>query len=233
MSKDKILLVDDEVDILEMLKYPLEREGYDISTALDGERALAMCSEIVPDLIILDIMLPGIDGHQVCYRLKTDERYKHIPIILLTAKSDETDQVVGLKIGADDYVTKPFSPRVLVARVGAILRRVRQRLEDADGGDEILIYGDLIVDLRRHRVSIGERKLTITSVEFQILCLLIRRSGRVYNRNQIIEAVRGGDVYISKRTVDVHIAALRKKMGALSSLIETVHGVGYRFRERP
>ena len=229
MSKHKILVVDDEADIREMIQYNLEREGFDVLTAADGESALKLCKTDDPDLVILDIMLPGIDGQQVCYKLKADEQLKHIPVIMLTAKVEETDEIVGLKVGADDYVKKPFSPRLLLARIESMLRR--QMGQSIDTKSQIILKrDDLVIDTARHEVRISGKEIKLTRVEFNILMFLAKRPGWVFSRHQIIEEAIGEDVYITERTIDVHIAGLRKKLGSASFLIETVHGVGYKFR---
>ncbi len=230
MTRSKILVVDDEPDVLDMVCYSLNREGYTVKTANNGENALALCKQFVPDLIVLDLMLPGIDGNQVCYKLKMNDRYKHIPIIMLTAKSDETDQLVGLQIGADDYITKPFSPRVLSARIKVVLRRQAGRVDATDASEEVK-SGPLIMYPLRHEARIGDEELKLTPFEFKILVFMAKRPGRVFSRHQIIEEARGDDVFITERTVDVHIATLRKKLGDHASLIMTVHGVGYKFRD--
>ena len=229
MSKRKILVVDDEADIREMICYNLEREGFHVLTAADGESALKFCQTDEPDLIILDVMLPGIDGQQVCYKLKADEQMKHIPVIMLTAKSEETDEIVGLKVGADDYVRKPFSLRVLLARIDNLLRRQMQRSINT-GSQQIIKRDHLIIDTARHEVRVSDKEVKLTRVEFNILMFLAKRPGWVFSRQQIIDEAIGEDVYITERTIDVHIAGLRKKLGHSSTLIETVHGVGYKFR---
>ena len=229
MSKHKILVVDDEADIREMISYNLEREGFHVLTAPDGETAIKRCQNDDPDLVVLDIMLPGIDGQQVCYKVKADEDLKHIPIIMLTAKCEETDEIVGLKVGADDYIKKPFSIRVLLARIDTLLRRQVERSINTDT-QVILKRENLIIDTARHEVRVSGKQVKLTRVEFNILMFLAKRPGWVFSRQQIIDEAIGEDVYITERTIDVHIAGLRKKLGHSSSLIETVHGVGYKFR---
>lgn len=223
-----ILVVDDEPDILEMIRYHLEKNGYDVRTAGDGESALKLCQQEPPDLMILDIMLPGIDGHHVCYRLKSNDALRHVPVIMLTAKSEETDEVVGLKIGADDYITKPFSPRILLARVEAILRR--EAASERAASDDVIRRDLLEIYPKRHEVLVDKKPVRLTPAEFNILVYLAGRPGLVFSRQQIIETARGQDVIITERTVDVHIATLRKKLGRSAALIETVHGIGYKFR---
>ena len=229
MSKQKILVVDDEEDIREMIRYNLEREGYTVVESEDGESVVKICEKEKPNLIILDIMLPGIDGQQVCYKLKAHEILKNIPVIMLTAKGEETDEVVSLKIGADDYVKKPFSPRILLARVESLFRR--QMSSSVDIEEQQIIKRDhLVIDTARHEALIEGKQIKLTRIEFNILTFLAKRSGWVFSRHQIIEESIGEDLYITERTIDVHIATLRKKLGNFSGLIETVHGVGYKFR---
>ncbi len=229
MSKKTILVVDDERDIVELIDYNLTRAGYAVLRAFDGQAALSRARSDQPDLIILDLMLPGIDGVDVCRQLKASEATAGIPIIMLTARTEEADIVLGLELGADDYVTKPFSPRVLVSRVRAVLRR-KEATMDSPG--RILKAGGLSVDTERFEVTAGGKVLELTVTEFKILEFLMRGRGRVYDRYKIVDAVRGEDVIVIDRTVDVHIAALRKKLGAYGSCIETVRGVGYKFRYR-
>ena len=228
MAKEKILLVEDAEDILELVRYNLAKEGCQVSCVMSGEEALQAVRQTAFDLILLDIMLPGLDGLEVCRRLRRDPATARVPVIMLTAKSEETDMVVGLELGADDYVTKPFSPRVLTARIRAALRRSRQ--PDEDGQAEILNFGGLQIDCSRHEVSVKGEAVRLTATEFGILLCLSRRPGWVFSRYQIVEAVRGEDYSVTDRAVDVHIVGLRKKLGELGSCIETVRGVGYRFR---
>ena len=229
MSNRKILIVDDEEDIREMIRYNLEREGYSVSESSDGESVTKICEKDMPNLIILDIMLPGMDGQQVCYKLKSDAQLKHIPIIMLTAKGEETDEVVSLKIGADDYIKKPFSPRILLARVDTLFRK--QMTPSINIEEQQIVKRDnMVIDTARHEVVVEGKKIKLTRAEFNILLFLAKRPGWVFSRQQIIEESIGEDVFITERTIDVHIATLRKKLGNFSGLIETVHGVGYKFR---
>ncbi len=230
MNKTKILIVDDEPDILEMASYSFTKEGFAVYTARDGITAIKECERILPDIIVLDLMLPGMDGSQICYKLKKHPQLNHIPIIMLTAKTDETDEVVGLKIGADDYITKPFSLRVLNARVNAVLRRRVLPSTPPAENEETIIHNNLTVAPARHEVKVGADSIKLTPIEFNILLFLIRHPGWVFTRPQIIAAIRGGDIFITERTVDVHIASLRKKLGDAGSVIDTVHGVGYKIR---
>ena len=228
MSGDKILIVDDEKDILELIGYNLEKEGYKILKALSGEVALRSSRSENPDLILLDLMLPGIDGLDVLKKLKKDAKTTNIPTILLTAKGEEADIVAGLELGADDYITKPFSPRVLLARIRAALRR--QKEETVDLQSVIHIQG-LEIHPGRRSVSVKGSPVELTFTEFQILFLLARRPGWVFTRSQIVDGIRGDDYPVTDRSVDVQIVGLRKKLGPLGKYIETVRGVGYRFKD--
>ena len=228
MSKEKILVVDDEEDILELVRYNLAREGYSVSCATSGEKALkASLSEPV-DLIILDLMLPGIDGLEVARRLRENSATRETPIVMLTAKGEEADIVTGLELGADDYVTKPFSPRILIARVKAVIRR---RSGASEAENEVLTIRELSIHTGRRHVTAKGRSLDLTYTEFQVLYFLARRPGWVFTRSQIVDAVRGDDYPVTDRSVDVQIVGLRKKLGPLGKYIETVRGVGYRFME--
>ena len=221
--KTKVLVVDDEQDILDLVRYHLEREGYQVVGCRDGKSALDLVGRDNPDLVILDLLMPGVDGLEVCRRLRRDSA---IPIIMLTAKADEMDKVVGLELGADDYVTKPFSPRELVARVRAILRR------GAPTPDEkVLRLGDLTMDFARYQVTVKGREVSLTAKEMELLRALVEAKGRVLNRDFLLERVWGYDraSEIESRTVDVHVRRLREKLGADARRIVTVKGVGYRF----
>ena len=228
MPKDKILVVDDEEDILELVRYNLEREGFRVTCAESGEKAMARTRQEAPDLIVLDLMLPGIDGLEVARRLKQNQKTAGLPVVMLTAKGEEADLVTSLELGADDYITKPFSPRVLIARIKAVLRRQSHEAQDPD---RILNIGNLIIDPRRRAVSADDRYIDLTYSEFQILLFLAARPGWVFTRSQIVDAVRGENYPVTDRSVDVQIAGLRKKLGEYSAYIETVRGVGYRFKE--
>ena len=219
--------MDDEEDILELLNYNLTREGYQVLMAQSGEQALEAAQSELPGLIILDLMLPGIDGLDVCRELKKDSKTQNIPIIMLTAKGEEADIVTGLELGADDYVTKPFSPKVLLARVRSVLRRSVVPKEE---GKKIKIH-DLVIDAGRHEVLAAGERVELTYTEFEILQLLAGRPGRVYTRYQIVDAIRGTEYAVTDRAVDVQIVALRKKLGACGKYIETVRGIGYRFKD--
>ena len=228
MPKDKILVVDDEEDILELVKYNLEREGFQVKCVESGEKAMARIRQEAPDLVVLDLMLPGIDGLEVARRLKQEQKYAGIPIIMLTAKGEEADIVTGLELGADDYIAKPFSPRILIARIKVILRRQSKEIQDSD---QILLIGEITIDPRRRSITVVDQPIELTYSEFQILHFLARRPGWVFTRSQIVDAVRGDNYPVTDRSVDVQIAGLRKKLGQYSIYIETVRGVGYRFKE--
>jgi DNA-binding response OmpR family regulator len=226
MPKKTILAIDDEPDLIELIRYNLEREGFAVRGAFDGETGLAMALRDKPDVVIVDLMLPGIDGLEVCRRLRADSRTVAIPLIMLTAKSGESDRIVGLEIGADDYVTKPFSPRELTARVRALLRRSATHEES----QAQIRRGDLSIDVDRREAACGDRILALTATEFRLLHFLASHAGRVFSRGELIDFVLGRDVVVLDRTVDVHVMALRKKLGKDGDVIETVRGFGYRFK---
>jgi two-component system phosphate regulon response regulator PhoB len=227
MGKENILIVDDEEDVLELVRYNLDKDGYKIETATTGEDALTKARAKLPDLMILDLMLPGIDGLEVCKKLKSDDKTQNIPIIMLSAKGEEADIVTGLELGADDYVTKPFSPKVLVARVRRILHRaVARDLEKAP----IKIH-ELTINPARRQVFVKNKPVNLTFTEFNILYKLAKRPGLVFTRYQIVDALHGDDYLVTDRAVDVQIVGLRKKLGPCSKYIETVRGVGYRFKD--
>lgn len=228
MKKEKILVVDDEEDILELVRYNLVREGYTVVCTASGEAALTIAGSDAVDLIVLDLMLPGIDGLEVARRLKARPANRDTPIVMLTAKGEEADIVAGLELGADDYVTKPFSPRILIARIKAVIRR-RSGLAEAER--DILNIRELSIHVGRRRVTAADEALDLTYTEFQVLYFLARRPGWVFTRSQIVDAVRGDDYPVTDRSVDVQIVGLRKKLGPLGKYIETVRGVGYRFIE--
>ena len=228
MSKPHILVVEDEEDIQELIAYNLGREGYRVTAVGSGEELAEQTRAAVPDLIVLDLMLPGMDGLEVCRRLKAEQDTRHVPIVMLTAKGEESDIVAGLELGADDYVTKPFSPKVLVARVRAVLRRRSRQTVDEDG---VIRVHDLLIHPGRREVRLGGTPLDLTYTEFRVVQCLARRPGWVFTRNQIVEAVRGEDYHVTERSVDVQIVALRKKLGEHDDYIETVRGVGYRLKE--
>lgn len=228
MAKERILVVEDDEDILELLRYNLAKEGYDVVTAQTGEGGLKQALAALPHLICLDLMLPGIDGLEVCKRLKQDPRTENVPIIMVTAKGEEADIVTGLELGADDYITKPFSPRVLIARVRSVLRR---KMREAVSESDSLRAGSLAIHPGRHEVLLDGAPLDLTYTEFKLLHLLARRPGWVFTRYQIVDAVRGPNYPVTERSVDVQVAGLRRKLGSAAECIETVRGIGYRFRE--
>ncbi len=227
MAKERILVVDDEEDILELIRFNLVKDGYQVLAVPTGEEALDQAKRGAPDLILLDLMLPGLDGLDVCRRLKGSSDTSGIPIIMLTAKTEDADIVTGLELGADDYITKPFSPRVLLARLRAVLRR--KKLEEVS--ESPLVVHDIAIHLDRHEVLVHGTPVPLTATEFNILHFLARRPGRVYSRDQIITAVKGDDYPVTDRSVDVQIVGLRKKLGKAGGSVETVRGVGYRFKE--
>jgi two-component system phosphate regulon response regulator PhoB len=227
MAKESILVVDDEEDLLELIRYNLSKEGYRVTCASSGEEALQRARADLPSLIVLDLLLPNVDGLDVCRSLKRDPKTVNIPVVMLTAKAEEIDVVTGLEVGADDYVTKPFSPRVLIARIKAVLRRKKEPLDEA----ATLRVGDLVIDPVRHEVLVANKPVALTYTEFRLLQVLAQRRGRAFTRVQIVDAVMGEDYPVTDRSVDVHIASLRKKLGSMGSYIETVRGVGYRFKE--
>ena len=228
MAKQHILIVDDEPDILELVKFNLMSEGYTVSCAMDGESALATVQEKLPHLILLDWMLPGMNGLEITKRLKNNSKTAHIPIIMQTVKNSEVDIALGLEMGADDYITKPYSPRVLVARVKAVLRRTAAGA--AKGNDEAVInLGDLVINPGHHEVFVEGNKVDLTHTEFRLLHALASRPGWVFTRNQIVDAIRGIDYAVTDRSIDVHIASLRRKLGSSEHMIKTVRGVGYKF----
>ncbi len=227
MSAGRILVVDDEEDILELVRYNLAAEGYRVLCAATGEEALAAVRSQRPELILLDLMLPGIDGMTVARRLRADPETRALPIIMLTARGEEMDVIGGFESGADDYITKPFSPRILLARVRAAMRR---KAEGGGSGDFIRI-GDLCLDVPRRTATAGDAPVDLTYTEFEVLLFLARRPGWAFSRARIVDAVHGDSHPVTERSVDVQIAGLRKKLGDRGGCIETVRGVGYRIRE--
>ena len=232
MTKESVLVVDDERDILELVKYNLDKEGYQVTIVETGEDALAAARTKMPDVVVLDLMLPGVDGLEVCRRLKGDLKTRGIPIVMLTAKGGEADIVTGLEMGAADYVTKPFSPRVLSARIKAVLRRGADICDD----DATIRVKELNIHPGRHQVLVGGVPAELTATEFRILVYLAKRPGWVFTRQQIVDAAQGDDVFVNERfvtdrSVDVHIVSLRRKLGVCGAYIETVRGVGYRLQD--
>lgn len=227
MPKEKILVVDDEEDVLALVRFNLEKEGYKTETAASGEEAIVEARAKQPDLVILDLMLPGIDGLEVCKKLKSDSKTENIPIIMLTAKGEESDIVTGLELGADDYITKPFSPKILTARVRRVLQRhIVRNLETSP----VKIH-EISIDPARHEVTVKNKPVELTFTEFNILYTLAKRPGMVFTRYQIVDAIRGSDYLVTDRAIDVQIVSLRKKLGTSGKYIETVRGIGYKFKD--
>lgn len=227
MSKERIFIIEDDEDITELLKYNLTREGYRVASVTSGEESLEAVKGNLPDLILLDLMLPGLDGLEVCRLLKRDARTSHIPIIMVTAKGEEVDIVTGLELGADDYITKPFSPKVLLARVRTVIRR--KHVKPSPETVPFKIY-ELEIHTGRHEVLANGHLIDLTFTEFRLLQLLTSRAGWVLTRNQIIKEVHGDDYPASDRSVDVQIVSLRRKLGPYGKYLETVRGIGYRFK---
>jgi two-component system phosphate regulon response regulator PhoB len=229
MARERILIVEDDEDIMELIAYNLERENYRVIKVESGEAALTKIAKSIPDLILLDLMLPELDGLEVCKQLRADTRTQLVPIIMVTAKGEESDIVAGLELGADDYITKPFRPKELIARVRSVLRRCSRRELEAD---ETIKVHDIEIRPGQREVRVKGKPVQLTYTEFQVLSVLARRPGWVFTRYQIVDAVRGEDYPVTDRSVDVQIVGLRKKLGKAGKYIETVRGVGYRFRER-
>lgn len=228
MSKERILIVEDDKHISKLVKYNLEKAGFECTVATTGEKALEILDKEPVDLIILDIMLPKMDGFQACKQIKQDKKFSHIPIIMLTAKGEEVDRVVGFELGADDYVVKPFSPRELVLRLKAILKRGKSKEVTKD----ILIHEKLKVDIPRHKVFIDKKEKELTQMEFKLLTTLMQRKGKVQTRDRLLDDVWDIAAEVTTRTIDTHIKRLRQKLGKMGKLIETVRGIGYRFSEK-
>lgn len=224
----KVFIVEDDEDISELLRFNLTQEGYDVASYYSGDGAVEEIRRAMPDLILLDLMLPGLSGLDICRVLKSDTLLSSIPVVMVSAKGEEADIVVGLELGADDYITKPFSPRILTARVKAVLRRSLEKKNE--NTDTIHIHG-LEINSRKHEVFIQGVQVELTYTEFELLKFLAGRPGWVFTRYQIVDAIRGDDYPVTERSVDVQVAGLRKKMGSAGSVIETVRGVGYRFQE--
>jgi two-component system phosphate regulon response regulator PhoB len=226
MAKEKILVVEDDKDIVEVIKYNLTKEGYQVTCTLSAEAALKTLEENIPDLILLDLMLPGMDGLEFCRIIRNKPEFRAIPIIMLTARSEETDIVVGLEVGAGDYITKPFSPRVLIARIKNVLRR---KTAEPESDESPIKIGSLAIWPGKYEVYIDDKPVDLTNMEFQILHLFTRRRGWVFTRYQIVNAIKGEDYPVTDRSVDVQIVGLRKKLGKYKHYIKTVRGVGYKF----
>jgi two-component system alkaline phosphatase synthesis response regulator PhoP len=228
----KILVVDDEEDIVQILRYNLQKEGYDVTTALNGPEALALATDQRFDLVLLDVMMPGIDGFEVCRRLRTTPAYASTPIIFLTARAGEIDQILGLELGADDYIQKPISPRVLMARVKTVLRRSSESVRtETIVMPEVLTVGDLEINRQNYTVRVNGNETFFPKKEFELLAFLASNRGKVFSREALLNRIWGENVYVVDRTVDVHISKIREKLRNESELIETVKGVGYRFRD--
>lgn len=225
--KERILIIEDDKNISKLVAYNLEKAGFEPFTAFSGEDGLSRVRKLLPDLVLLDIMLPEMDGFEVCRLIKQDNKIKHIPVIMLTAKGEEVDKVVGLELGADDYVVKPFSPRELILRIKAILRRGKPE----EAKKDVLSRGGLVIDLARHKITVNQKEVILTPMEFKLLVLLLERSGRVQSRDRLLSDVWDINSDIYTRTVDTHIKRLREKLGKMGHLIETVRGLGYRFKE--
>jgi two-component system alkaline phosphatase synthesis response regulator PhoP len=228
MPKESILIVEDEEDILELVKYNLAKEGYRVTGAASGEVGLKAARSSLPDLIVLDLMLPGIDGLEVCKILKNDSKTQHIPVIMLTAKSEDSDIITGLEIGADDYLAKPFTPKVLIARVRTVLRRKAKA--NVKETATVRVH-DIVIDPGRHEVTVAGEVVDLTLTEFLILHLLVRHPGWVFSRYQIVNEIRGEETIVTDRAVDVQIVGLRRKLGDAGKYVETVRGVGYKLSE--
>ena len=229
MSKRKIVIIEDEPDILEVLSYNLRREGFEILTSADGIQGLALVKREHPDLVLLDLMLPGIDGVEICTSIKKHPDTQHTLLIMVTAKGEESDIVLGLGVGADDYISKPFSPKELVARVKAVMRR--GVLLETEQPREKITHGELTIDAAKYRVSYGTREVKLTATEFRILQYLASHPGRVFTREQLLNHALGDDVVVVDRNIDVHVRGIRKKLEVEPPLIETIRGIGYRMAE--
>jgi two-component system phosphate regulon response regulator PhoB len=228
----KVLIIEDEADIQQLLSHHFQQAGFRIEVSGNGTEGLKKAREKRPNLIVLDLMLPGMDGLEVCRVLKSGAETKAIPVIMLTAKGEEIDKVVGFELGADDYLAKPFSPRELLLRAKAVLRRTEH---DAAAGavEKQIKFGELLIDLGRHRVLVSEQAVELTAIEFKLLKYLLETKGRVQTRDVLLDKVWGYDAFVTTRTVDTHVKRLREKLGKLENYIETVRGIGYRFREKP
>ncbi len=226
--RSKILIVDDETDILTLLEYNLDKAGFEVISAKDGPEAIELTRKKKPDLIILDIMLPSMEGTEVCKIIKKDEATGHIPVIMLTAKGEEVDRIVGLELGAEDYITKPFSPREFILRVKAVLKRLHGKQEKVKS----IAAGPIFIDINKSQVTVNGKALKLTAMEFRLIAELAKARGNVLSRNDLLDRVWGADVYVTDRTVDTHIRRLREKLGKAEKYIETVRGFGYRFLEK-
>ena len=229
MKAEKVVVIEDEPDIREVTEHNLAREGYHVYSSPDGEKGLRLVREKSPDLVLLDLMLPGLDGIEVCRELKADRETRAIPVIMVTAKGEESDIVLGLGMGADDYIAKPFSPKELIARVKAVLRRGPGK--DRESEQEIIVRGEVVVDFGRREVRVEGTSVTLTATELRLLYFLALHPGRVFTRDHLVSRAIGEDVFVVDRNIDVHIRSVLKKLGLYRDMIETIRGVGYRFRE--
>ncbi len=227
MSKQTILIIEDERALVEVLTYNLKKEGFEVLSATDGQDGLRRAQTTLPDLIVLDLMLPVIEGLEVCRVLKSGARTRDIPLLMLTARSEEVDEIVGFQMGADDYVTKPFKIKPLIQRIKALLRRKKSQNSEAD----VVAAGGIEIDRAQHRATVNGDELSLTPTEFRLLWGLVRQPGRAFNRHELMEAAMGDDALVLERTIDVHVKSLRQKLASHAEQIETVRGVGYRFRE--
>lgn len=227
MAKVSILIVEDDASLAEVLDYNLSQEGYKTRVARDGLQGLREIRLHTPDLVLLDLMLPLVDGLEVCRQLRADPETQDLLVLMLTARSEESDQIVGFSVGADDYVTKPFSIKVLLQRINALLRRK----EKGSGDRDVIVSQGILIDHRRHRATVGDEPVDLTPSEFELLSVFVRQPGRAFSRGELIDVALGEDTVVLDRTIDVHIRALRKKMGAHADLIQTVRGIGYRLRD--
>ena len=229
MPNETVLIVDDEEDICKLVEYNLSKEGYRVLCAATGEAGLSIAKNKLPDLIVLDLMLPGIDGLEVCKVLKANTKTVHIPILMLTAKVEDSDVVTGFEVGADDYIAKPFSPKVLIARIRSVFRRKAVQISEEQ---TVVRHHDIVVDPGRHEVLIKDNRIEeLTHSEFRIFYMLVQRPGTVFTRYQIVDAIRGSDYPVTDRSVDVQIVSIRKKLGCFGDLIQTVRGVGYKLKD--
>ncbi len=229
MTKPKILIIEDERPLVDVLTYNLDREGFEVLAAFDGLDGLRQAQVRLPDLVVLDLMLPQKNGLEVARSLRADAQTRNIPIIMVTAKAEEADQLIGFAVGADDYVTKPYSVKVLVERIKREVRRAQER-DDSDTAEVIACQG-VAIDRHRHRALLGDEVLNLTPTEYRLLETLLRQAGRAFTRHELMDSAIGEDAIVLERTIDVHVKSLRKKLKESAELIETVRGVGYRFRE--
>jgi DNA-binding response OmpR family regulator len=230
MARNSVLVVEDDKNISKLVRYNFEKAGFSCKTVVSGEDALQTLSREMFDLVVLDIMLPGIDGLEVCRKIKQEDRLRSIPVVMLTAKGEEIDRIVGFELGADDYMVKPFSPRELILRAKAILKRSVRPAEKEE--NNVYRAGKITLDVPRHKVTVGKRTVELTRMEFDLLLILMKRRGRAQSRDRLLEDVWDISSDVTTRTVDTHIKRLREKLGSAGDLIETVRGIGYRFRER-